>query len=63
MNNQKLVFTLIAAVTAISIASVAFSQNAEAQILIPDWIKNNAAWWADGSVDDQTFLNAIEFLF
>ena len=62
MNNQKLVFTLIAAVTAISTASVAFSQNAEAQILIPDWIKNNAAWWAEGSVDDQTFLNAIEFL-
>ena len=62
MNNQKLVFTLIAAVTAISITSVAFSQNAEAQILIPDWIKNNAAWWAEGSVDDQTFLNAIEFL-
>lgn len=29
---------------------------------IPDWIRNNAAWWADGSIDDQTFVSGIEFL-
>ena len=29
---------------------------------IPSWIKNNAAWWAEGAVDDATFLNGIEFL-
>ena len=28
---------------------------------IPDWIRNNAAWWADGSIDDQTFVSGIEF--
>ena len=32
------------------------------QITIPDWIRNNAAWWADGSIDDQTFVSGIEFL-
>ena len=29
---------------------------------IPSWIKTAAGWWADGSVDDQTFLQGIEFL-
>lgn len=29
---------------------------------IPQWIKNNAKWWADGTIDDASFLSAIEFL-
>ncbi len=29
---------------------------------IPDWIKTNAGWWAGGTVDDATYLNAIKFL-
>ncbi|HUT06764.1 MAG TPA: phosphate/phosphite/phosphonate ABC transporter substrate-binding protein [Nitrosopumilaceae archaeon] len=59
---QKFIFLIMATITVISAATFSFTQNAEAQSLIPDWIKNNAAWWAEGSVDDQTFLNGIEFL-
>lgn len=29
---------------------------------IPNWIKNNAKWWVDNSIDDQTFVNGIQFL-
>ena len=29
---------------------------------IPDWVKNNAKWWADGQVDDSTFTQGIGFL-
>ena len=29
---------------------------------IPEWIKNNAKWWADDSIDDQTFVNGIQYL-
>ena len=29
---------------------------------IPNWIKNNAKWWSDGQVDDQTFVLSIQFL-
>jgi len=29
---------------------------------IPDWIKNNAGWWADGSIDDNSFLSGISYL-
>ena len=29
---------------------------------IPAWIKNNAGWWADGSIDDNSFVQGIQFL-
>jgi len=29
---------------------------------IPSWIKNNAGWWADGIIDDDSFVQGIEFL-
>jgi len=30
--------------------------------VIPSWIKNNAGWWADGSIDDDSFVQGIQFL-
>ena len=32
------------------------------EISIPEWIRNNAAWWADGQIDDGTFIQGIEYL-
>ena len=29
---------------------------------IPEWIKNNAGWWADGQIDDNSFVQGIQFL-
>ena len=29
---------------------------------IPDWIKSNAGWWADGQIDDSSFVQGIQFL-
>ena len=29
---------------------------------IPSWIKSNAGWWADGQIDDSSFLEGIQFL-
>jgi len=29
---------------------------------IPKWIKNNAGWWADGKIDDNSFVQGIQFL-
>ncbi|MHA7648174.1 peptidase [Nitrosopumilus sp. S4] len=29
---------------------------------IPSWIKNNAGWWADGSIDDSSFVQGIQYL-
>jgi len=29
---------------------------------IPSWIKNNAGWWADGQIDDSSFVSGIQWL-
>jgi hypothetical protein len=29
---------------------------------IPDWVKNNAGWWADGQIDDDSFVQGIQFM-
>ena len=29
---------------------------------IPSWIKNNAGWWADNQIDDDTFVQGIGYL-
>ena len=29
---------------------------------VPDWIKNNAKWWAEGTISDIEFVSGIQFL-
>ena len=29
---------------------------------IPNWVKNNAGWWADGQIPDSAFVQGIQFL-
>ena len=31
-------------------------------IIIPDWVKKNAAWWGDVKIDDKEFASGIEYL-
>ena len=35
---------------------------APAQNLIPEWIKTNAGWWADGAISDGEFVSGIQHL-
>jgi len=30
--------------------------------VIPKWVKTNAKWWTNGSIDDQSFVHGIQFL-
>ncbi|NIP61207.1 MAG: peptidase, partial [Nitrosopumilaceae archaeon] len=32
------------------------------ELNIPPWIKNNARWWSDGEIDDNSFVQGIQFL-
>jgi len=34
----------------------------EDPVSVPDWIRNNAEWWATGNIPDSTFVSGIEFL-
>jgi hypothetical protein len=29
---------------------------------IPSWIKNDAKWWSEGTIDDQTFVGGIQYM-
>ena len=44
----------------ISITSI--SVFAQSNSNVPEWIKNNAGWWADGTLDDDSFLNGMKYL-
>ena len=33
-----------------------------AETSIPGWIKNNAEWWADGQIDDDSFVAGLQWL-
>ena len=35
-----------------------FAQDSE----IPSWVKNNAGWWADGQIDDSSFVSGLQWL-
>jgi len=32
------------------------------KLQIPDWIRNNAKWWADGQIGDMEFVSGIQFM-
>ncbi|WP_316506961.1 peptidase [Nitrosopumilus sp.] len=36
--------------------------NQDSEIVIPDWIRNNAEWWTNEQIDDKTFIQGIEYL-
>ena len=50
----------IATISAILIASL-FGQYATAEA-IPDWIRNNALWWSEGSITQTDFVSGLQFL-
>jgi len=29
---------------------------------VPDWVRNNAGWWADGLISDDDFVSGIKYL-
>ncbi len=31
-------------------------------IPVPDWIKNNAEWWATGKISDEEFISSVQFM-
>ena len=44
------------------VAAMAASDPTLEAKLVPDWVKNNAGWWATDQIKDADFLNGIEYL-
>jgi len=45
-----------------AVFSVVVDRSGVEQIAIPDWIKNNAGWWATDQIDDSAFVQGIQYL-
>jgi len=41
------------------VGTLTHNVNAES---IPDWIKNNAGWWAEGAISQEDFVSGLQFL-
>ena len=51
------------AIAVIFVTGIILSINVSAEEnLIPSWVKNNAGWWAEGTIDDDSFIQGIQFL-
>ena len=57
-------FSIILILSFLLLGSSTLIPNSSAQedIQIPDWVKNNAKWWADGKISEKEFLTGIEYL-
>lgn len=61
---KKLLFTITTlAISAILIGliPVVTAQNST-DTSLPNWIKKNAKWWSEGSVEDKDFVQGIQYL-
>ena len=54
--------TLLTAISTIAVLLLVGSSVSSVYAEVPSWVKNNAGWWAEGTIDDSTFLSGIEFL-
>lgn len=61
---KKLLFTITSLVISamlIGLMPLTAAQNST-DTTLPNWIKKNAKWWSDGSVDDKDFVQGIQYL-
>jgi len=57
MKNFSIIFTIFI------IGIIGFTLSASAgDSVIPDWIKNNAKWWSEGSISEADYITSLEYL-
>ncbi|MFB5611178.1 MAG: hypothetical protein ACE5RT_05165 [Nitrosopumilaceae archaeon] len=53
---------LLALFFALFLTSFSVLTESHAQVSIPDWVKNNAGFWASGQITDSEFIAGIEYM-
>ena len=59
---RKILLLTIVFVFAGGITLAAIMASAQEDYNIPAWIKNNAAWWSEGQIDDASFVSGIKYM-
>lgn len=63
--NILLVRTKVSIILSITLSIAMFSSLgvfADSANVIPEWVKNNAKWWADGQIGESEFISAMQYL-
>ena len=59
MNTTKL--PIILALSIIGIVGFSLTASAQSSV-IPDWVKNNAKWWSEGSISEADYVKSLEYM-
>ncbi len=59
MNKKK--WPIIFTISIIGIVGFTISASASDSV-IPEWIKNNAKWWSEGSITEADYIKSLEYL-
>jgi len=54
-------FSIIFTISLIGFLGFSITASA-ADSALPDWIKNNAKWWSDGSISETDYIESLEYL-
>ena len=54
-------FSLILTIAIIGVVGFSITASA-ADSSIPEWIKNNAKWWSEGTISESEYVTSLEFL-
>ena len=55
-----LTVTVLGLVMVLGIGAI-YAQSSD-QVVIPNWVKQNALWWGEGEISDQEFVSALQYL-
>ncbi len=55
---KKVAFFGIMLIAGFGLSFTVFAEDS----VIPDWIKNNAKWWSEGSISDSDYVESLEYL-
>jgi len=53
--------SIIFTITIIGVLGFSITASA-ANTSVPDWVKNNAKWWSEGSITETDYIKSLEFL-
>jgi len=54
-------FSVIFTIAIIAVLSFSLTASA-ANTSVPDWVKNNAKWWSEGSITETDYVKSLEYL-
>ena len=59
--NKKLLTVFLLGFTILGVFGFSLSASAN-NSNIPDWIKNNAKWWSEGTISEADYITSLQYL-